>query len=161
MRSTQPVAHEFHYPIWDPSSPMSCPQQCPAQDRITDQRPPVVVRHSAKLTIDYESCAWVISRQEHKPPKYSLLFIYSDIQKTKIMYFFGRYKDGEPLIISDRPWNYSLQQKFGLNTLEIRRWVTSSNLQLSLGNWNECDGSVQDRARSRLLDLATDKLGME
>ncbi|XP_005736130.1 myomesin-3 [Pundamilia nyererei] len=31
------------------------------------------------------------------------------------------YKDGEPLIISDRPWNYNLQQKFGLNTLEIRR----------------------------------------
>ncbi|XP_073341600.1 myomesin-3 [Pagrus major] len=31
------------------------------------------------------------------------------------------YKDGLPLRISDQPWNYSLQQKFGLNTLEIRR----------------------------------------
>ncbi|XP_030606297.1 myomesin-3-like [Archocentrus centrarchus] len=31
------------------------------------------------------------------------------------------YKDGEPLMISDRPWNYNLQQKFGLNSLEIRR----------------------------------------
>uniref|UniRef100_UPI0037E74D27 myomesin-3 n=1 Tax=Semicossyphus pulcher TaxID=241346 RepID=UPI0037E74D27 len=31
------------------------------------------------------------------------------------------YKDGLPLRMSDQPWNYSLQQKFGLNTLEIRR----------------------------------------
>uniref|UniRef100_A0A8D2ZNG6 Myomesin 3 n=1 Tax=Scophthalmus maximus TaxID=52904 RepID=A0A8D2ZNG6_SCOMX len=31
------------------------------------------------------------------------------------------YKDGAPLILSDQPWNYSLQQKFGLNSLEIRR----------------------------------------
>ncbi|KAM8735526.1 myomesin-3 [Acanthopagrus schlegelii] len=31
------------------------------------------------------------------------------------------YKDGQPLRISDQPWNYSLQQRFGLNTLEIRR----------------------------------------
>uniref|UniRef100_A0A671WC93 Myomesin 3 n=1 Tax=Sparus aurata TaxID=8175 RepID=A0A671WC93_SPAAU len=30
------------------------------------------------------------------------------------------YKDGQPLRISDQPWNYSLQQRFGLNTLEIR-----------------------------------------
>ncbi|XP_008278820.1 myomesin-3 [Stegastes partitus] len=31
------------------------------------------------------------------------------------------YKDGEPLIMSHQPWNYSLQQQFGLNSLEIRR----------------------------------------
>ncbi|KAM9310400.1 myomesin-3 [Pholidichthys leucotaenia] len=31
------------------------------------------------------------------------------------------YKDGKPLKMSDQPWNYSLQQKFGLNSLEIRR----------------------------------------
>ncbi|XP_008429299.1 myomesin-3 [Poecilia reticulata] len=31
------------------------------------------------------------------------------------------YKDGEPLIISSQPWNYSLQQNFGLSLLEIRR----------------------------------------
>ncbi|XP_055359313.1 myomesin-3 isoform X2 [Betta splendens] len=31
------------------------------------------------------------------------------------------YKDGVPLTISEQPWNYSLQQRFGLNSLEIRR----------------------------------------
>ncbi|XP_068997823.1 myomesin-3 isoform X1 [Embiotoca jacksoni] len=31
------------------------------------------------------------------------------------------YKDGELLMMSAQPWNYSLQQKFGLNSLEIRR----------------------------------------
>lgn len=31
------------------------------------------------------------------------------------------YKDGKPLIMSEQPWNYSLQQKFGLISLEIRR----------------------------------------
>ncbi|XP_028281957.1 myomesin-3 isoform X2 [Parambassis ranga] len=31
------------------------------------------------------------------------------------------YKDGKPLIMSLQPWNYSLQQKFGLCSLEIRR----------------------------------------
>ncbi|XP_026173045.1 myomesin-3 [Mastacembelus armatus] len=31
------------------------------------------------------------------------------------------YKDGVPLKMSDQPWNYSLQQKFGLNSVEIRR----------------------------------------
>ncbi|XP_037641548.1 myomesin-3 [Sebastes umbrosus] len=31
------------------------------------------------------------------------------------------YKDGVPLRMSDQPWNYGLQQKFGLNSLEIRR----------------------------------------
>ncbi|TMS11306.1 Myomesin-3 [Larimichthys crocea] len=31
------------------------------------------------------------------------------------------YKDGQLLRMSDQPWNYSLQQKFGLNSLEIRR----------------------------------------
>ncbi|XP_060906102.1 myomesin-3 [Labrus mixtus] len=31
------------------------------------------------------------------------------------------YKDGLPLRMSDQAWNYSLQQKFGLNILEIRR----------------------------------------
>ncbi|KAM9723019.1 myomesin-3 [Menidia menidia] len=31
------------------------------------------------------------------------------------------YKDGEPLLMSYLPWNYSLQQSFGLNILEIRR----------------------------------------
>ncbi|XP_041798194.1 myomesin-3 [Chelmon rostratus] len=31
------------------------------------------------------------------------------------------YKDGLPLRMSDQPWNYSLQQTFGLNSLEIRR----------------------------------------
>lgn len=31
------------------------------------------------------------------------------------------YKDGMPLRMSDQPWNYGLQQKFGLNSLEIRR----------------------------------------
>ncbi|XP_034468054.1 myomesin-3 [Hippoglossus hippoglossus] len=31
------------------------------------------------------------------------------------------YKNGAPLILSEQPWNYSLQQKFGLNSLEIRR----------------------------------------
>ncbi|KAM9353647.1 myomesin-3 [Symphorus nematophorus] len=31
------------------------------------------------------------------------------------------YKDGLPLRLSDQPWNYSLQQKFGLHSLEIRR----------------------------------------
>ncbi|KAG7474146.1 hypothetical protein JOB18_002672 [Solea senegalensis] len=31
------------------------------------------------------------------------------------------YKDGVPLRMSDQPWNYSLQQKYGLNSLEIRR----------------------------------------
>ncbi|XP_037532742.1 myomesin-3 [Nematolebias whitei] len=30
-------------------------------------------------------------------------------------------KDGEPLIMSSQPWNYSLQQSFGLSSLEIRR----------------------------------------
>lgn len=115
-------------PHMGPIKPNELPSTMPSTRQNNRSKTPVVVRHSAKLTIDYESCAWVISRQEHKPPKYSLMFIYSDIQKTKMMYFFGRYKDGEPLIISDRPWNYNLQQKFGLNTLEIRRWVTSSNL---------------------------------
>lgn len=33
----------------------------------------------------------------------------------------SRYKDGEPLRRADLPWNYSLQQEFGLNLLEIRR----------------------------------------
>ncbi|XP_062421610.1 myomesin-3 isoform X2 [Pungitius pungitius] len=31
------------------------------------------------------------------------------------------FKDGLPLRMSDQPWNYSLQQKYGLNSLEIRR----------------------------------------
>ncbi|KAM6910751.1 myomesin-3 [Xenentodon cancila] len=31
------------------------------------------------------------------------------------------YKDGQPLMMSHQPWNYSLKQQFGLNTLEIRR----------------------------------------
>ncbi|XP_010786911.1 myomesin-3-like [Notothenia coriiceps] len=31
------------------------------------------------------------------------------------------FKDGWPLRMSDQPWNYSLQQKFGVNSLEIRR----------------------------------------
>ncbi|XP_076593460.1 myomesin-3 [Chaetodon auriga] len=31
------------------------------------------------------------------------------------------YKDGLPLRMSAQPWNYSLQQRFGLNSLEIRR----------------------------------------
>ncbi|KAM4736307.1 myomesin-3 [Anableps anableps] len=31
------------------------------------------------------------------------------------------YKDGEQLIISSRPWNYSLQENFGLSVLEIRK----------------------------------------
>ncbi|XP_042346235.1 myomesin-3 [Plectropomus leopardus] len=31
------------------------------------------------------------------------------------------YKDGVRLRMSDQPWNYHLEQKFGLNTLEIRR----------------------------------------
>ncbi|XP_047454895.1 myomesin-3 [Mugil cephalus] len=31
------------------------------------------------------------------------------------------YKNGEPLVMSHQPWNYTLQQKFGLNSLEIRR----------------------------------------
>ncbi|XP_029929114.1 myomesin-3 [Myripristis murdjan] len=31
------------------------------------------------------------------------------------------YKDGVPLSVAHQPWNYSLQQKFGLNSLEIRR----------------------------------------
>ncbi|XP_029360148.1 myomesin-3 isoform X2 [Echeneis naucrates] len=31
------------------------------------------------------------------------------------------YKDGVPLRLCDQPWNYSLQQKFGLHSLEIRR----------------------------------------
>ncbi|KAF7648754.1 hypothetical protein LDENG_00152440 [Lucifuga dentata] len=31
------------------------------------------------------------------------------------------YKDDVPLRTSNQPWNYSLQQKFGLNSLEIRR----------------------------------------
>ncbi|XP_075897501.1 myomesin-3 [Nelusetta ayraudi] len=31
------------------------------------------------------------------------------------------YKDGEPLHRADLPWNYRLQQEFGLNVLEIRR----------------------------------------
>ncbi|CAF94170.1 unnamed protein product, partial [Tetraodon nigroviridis] len=31
------------------------------------------------------------------------------------------YKNGLPLKMSEQPWNYSLQQEFGLNTLEIRR----------------------------------------
>ncbi|XP_029306718.1 LOW QUALITY PROTEIN: myomesin-3 [Cottoperca gobio] len=31
------------------------------------------------------------------------------------------YKDGELLRMSDQPWNYGLQQNFGLNSLEIRR----------------------------------------
>uniref|UniRef100_A0A672HCA0 Myomesin 3 n=2 Tax=Salarias fasciatus TaxID=181472 RepID=A0A672HCA0_SALFA len=44
------------------------------------------------------------------------------------------YKDGRPLIMSAQPWNYSLQQKFGLNILEIRRWVTAS----APCEWLEC-----------------------
>lgn len=35
---------------------------------------------------------------------------------------FARYKDGIPLTASSQPWNYKLLQKYGLNTLEIRRW---------------------------------------
>uniref|UniRef100_A0AAQ4S933 Myomesin 3 n=1 Tax=Gasterosteus aculeatus aculeatus TaxID=481459 RepID=A0AAQ4S933_GASAC len=31
------------------------------------------------------------------------------------------FKDGLPLRMSDQPWNYSLQQKYGLSSLEIRR----------------------------------------
>ncbi|XP_062255192.1 myomesin-3 [Platichthys flesus] len=31
------------------------------------------------------------------------------------------YKNGAPLILSEQPWNYSLKQKFGVNSLEIRR----------------------------------------
>ncbi|XP_034089137.1 myomesin-3 isoform X2 [Gymnodraco acuticeps] len=31
------------------------------------------------------------------------------------------FKDGWPLRMSEQPWNYSLQQKFGVNSLEIRR----------------------------------------
>ncbi|KAK3540907.1 hypothetical protein QTP86_004171 [Hemibagrus guttatus] len=31
------------------------------------------------------------------------------------------YKDGVPLTASSHPWNYKLLQKFGLNTLDIRR----------------------------------------
>ncbi|XP_017279234.1 myomesin-3 [Kryptolebias marmoratus] len=31
------------------------------------------------------------------------------------------YKDGELLTMSSQPWNYSLQQSFGLSSLEIRR----------------------------------------
>ncbi|XP_017309001.1 myomesin-3 [Ictalurus punctatus] len=31
------------------------------------------------------------------------------------------YKDGVPLTASSQPWNYKLLQKYGLNTLEIRR----------------------------------------
>nr|XP_020445776.1 myomesin-3-like [Monopterus albus] len=31
------------------------------------------------------------------------------------------YKDGVPMRMSDQPWNYTLEQKFGLNSLEIRR----------------------------------------
>ncbi|XP_034730713.1 myomesin-3 isoform X2 [Etheostoma cragini] len=31
------------------------------------------------------------------------------------------YKDDVPLRVSDQPWNYSLKQRFGLNSLEIRR----------------------------------------
>ncbi|KAL7394101.1 hypothetical protein ABVT39_020649 [Epinephelus coioides] len=31
------------------------------------------------------------------------------------------YKDGVPLRMPDQPWNYHLEQHFGLNTLEIRR----------------------------------------
>ncbi|XP_060756301.1 myomesin-3 [Neoarius graeffei] len=31
------------------------------------------------------------------------------------------YKDGIPLTASSQPWNYKLLQKYGLNTLEIRR----------------------------------------
>ncbi|XP_023271028.1 myomesin-3 [Seriola lalandi dorsalis] len=34
------------------------------------------------------------------------------------------YKDGAPLRLSDQLWNYNLQQKFGLNSLEIRRCST-------------------------------------
>ncbi|KAM4600603.1 myomesin-3 [Polymixia lowei] len=35
------------------------------------------------------------------------------------------YKDGVPLSVSVQPWNYSLKQKFGLNSLEIRRCTLS------------------------------------
>ncbi|XP_056299524.1 M-protein, striated muscle isoform X2 [Pseudoliparis swirei] len=31
------------------------------------------------------------------------------------------FKDGVPLMMSNQPWNYRLQQKYGLNSLEIRR----------------------------------------
>lgn len=31
------------------------------------------------------------------------------------------YKNGKPLMTPDRPWNYSLYQRFGVNSLEIRR----------------------------------------
>ncbi|XP_061573268.1 myomesin-3 isoform X2 [Cololabis saira] len=31
------------------------------------------------------------------------------------------YKDGQPLMMSHQPWNYTLKQQFGINTLEIRR----------------------------------------
>lgn len=53
-------------------------------------------------------------------------------KKKKTINFFLRYKDGKPLIMSHQPWNYRLQQKFGLNSLEIRRWVTSSNPQITM-----------------------------
>uniref|UniRef100_A0A3B3CK85 Myomesin 3 n=1 Tax=Oryzias melastigma TaxID=30732 RepID=A0A3B3CK85_ORYME len=37
------------------------------------------------------------------------------------------YKNGDPLIMTDLPWNYSFQQSFGLSFLEIRRLVTTLN----------------------------------
>lgn len=42
-------------------------------------------------------------------------------KNISLLIYSLRYKDGEPLIMSSQPWNYSLQQSFGLSSLEIRR----------------------------------------
>lgn len=47
-----------------------------------------------------------------------------DMRSDLFLTLWSRFKDGEPLHRPNLPWNYSLQQEFGLNVLEIRRWVT-------------------------------------
>lgn len=47
-----------------------------------------------------------------------------DLRSDLFLTLWSRFKDGEPLHRPGLPWNYSLQQEFGLNVLEIRRWVT-------------------------------------
>ncbi|XP_029958269.1 myomesin-3 isoform X1 [Salarias fasciatus] len=80
------------------------------------------------------------------------------------------YKDGRPLIMSAQPWNYSLQQKFGLNILEIRRCspddageykvVAKSPLgeAMTFGRLvvNSCQGAVAGSERSRTAGLRPD-----
>lgn len=104
------------------------PQQCPAQNRMRDQRPPLNVIDSAKLTFDkWKMCISNQRAGSWTTQVRTVVHFCFDIQKNfytrsdLLLTSYLRYKDGVPLRMSDQPWNYSLQQKFGLNSLEIRR----------------------------------------